>query len=249
MHAIVVYHTISSPPKALPGNMDVSAEKFESHLKWLAHRRERVFTLEDLLHDTNHKRRFAITFDDGYLDNLTVALPLLEKYALPATIFVATGYIGQEGFLSAENVKTLAEHPLITIGSHGVTHRHFPQLDDEEARFELIESRRRLEEITGKPVDFLAWSYGDCNRELEKMSSECGYRAAWSVWNGWNTPYSRWRVPLGRYDNLPRFIAKVSRFYFPVKRLLKPPYSVQKGKTEKYGKTHENSILQPYRQS
>ncbi len=48
-------------------------------------------------------------------------------------------------------------------------------------------------------------------------------QAAWSVWNGLNTPFSRWRVPLGRNDNLLRFIAKVSPFYFPVKRLLKPP--------------------------
>lgn len=223
MHAIVVYHTISSPPEPLPGNTDISPSRFESHLRWLARRRERVTSLENLLNISESERRIAITFDDGYKDNLTVALPLLEKYDLPMTLFAAAGFIGQENFLSAEDLKTLAEHPLVTIGSHGLTHPHFTQLSEKEARFELIESKRILEEITGKKIDLLAWSYGDCNEKLERLSAECGYRAAWSVWNGWNTPYSRWRVPLGRNDNLPRFIAKVSPLYFPVKKRLRPP--------------------------
>ena len=223
MHAIVVYHTISSPAKALPANADISPERFESHLGWLAKRRERVARLADLLTVAESERRIAVTFDDGYRDNLTVALPLLEKYEIPMTLFVATDFIGQDEFLSEDELKKIAAHPLVTIGSHGVSHKHFPSLSADEARFELTESKRRLEEITGKTVDLLAWSYGDCNAELEKLSAECGYRAAWSVWNGWNTPHSRWRVPLGRNDNLPRFIAKVSPFYFPFKRRLKPP--------------------------
>lgn len=223
MHAVAVYHTICSPLKPLPSNADVSPSIFESHLQWLAKRRERVMRLEDLLNIPETDRRFAITFDDGYRDNLTVALPLLEKYDLPMTLFAATGFIGQKDYLSAEELKTIAAHPLVTIGSHGLSHSHFPDLSRDEAAFELTESKRRLEEITGKKVDLLAWSYGDCDAELERLSAECGYRAAWSVWNGWNTPHSRWRVPIGRNDSLPRFIAKVSPFYFPIKRRLRPP--------------------------
>lgn len=223
MHAIVVYHTISSPIKPLPGNTDVSPARFESHLKWMAKRRGRVAKLENLLHVSESERRIAITFDDGYKDNLTIALPLLEKYDLPMTIFPAAGFIGKENFLTKEDLKTLADHPLVTVGSHGVTHPHFTELSETEARYELTESKRILEELTEKKVDLLAWSYGDCNARLEELSRECGYRAAWSVWNGWNTPHSRWRVPLGRNDSLPRFIAKVSPFYFPIKKRLRPP--------------------------
>lgn len=223
MHAIVVYHTISSPPQPLPGNTDISPARFESHLRWMAKRRHRVTRLENLLHVGVAERRIAITFDDGYRDNLTVALPLLEKYELPMTVFVATDFIGKKDYLSADELKTLSAHPLVTIGSHGVTHPHFPKLSETDARYELTKSKRILEEITGKIVDLLAWSYGDCNSHLEQLSRECGYRAAWSVWNGWNTEHSRWRVPLGRNDNLPRFIAKVSPLYFPVKRVLRPP--------------------------
>jgi hypothetical protein len=74
-----------------------------------------------------------------------------------------------------------------------------------------------LENVTGKRVDLMAWPYGECDERMELLSEECGYRASWSVWKGPNTRHSRWRVPLGRNDNLPRFIAKVSGAYFPTK--------------------------------
>jgi peptidoglycan/xylan/chitin deacetylase (PgdA/CDA1 family) len=224
MHKVIVYHTISSPKVSLPSNIDVSPEKFESHLAWLAKRAERVVTLRDLLNTSANADLFAITFDDGFRDNLTVALPLLEKYDLPMTVFAVAGFIGTKDYLSKEELRTLARHPLVTIGSHGLYHRHFSKLTKDEAVFELTESKKILAEITGEEIDLLAYPYGDCNRLTEHLSAECGYRAAWSIWNGMNTPYSRWRVPLGRNDNLLRFIAKVSKAYFPVKKILKPPY-------------------------
>jgi peptidoglycan/xylan/chitin deacetylase (PgdA/CDA1 family) len=224
MHKVVVYHTISSPEVALPSNIDISPARFESHLQWLAKRAERVVTMRDLLSANDKENLYAISFDDGFRDNLTVALPLLEKYNLPMTLFAVAGFLGDEGYLSQEELKTLANHPLITIGSHGLYHRHFSKLSKDEAVFELTESKRILEEITGQEIDLLAYPFGDCTRLTEKLSAECGYRAAWSIWNGMNTPHSRWRVPLGRNDNLWRFIAKVSNAYFPVKKIIKPPY-------------------------
>ena len=223
MHAVLVYHTISVHPRPLESNIDISPKRFERHLQWLDKRRERITSLENLLNVPESERRIAITFDDGFKDNLTVALPLLEKYGFPMTIFVAANFIGLDDYLNEKELRELANHPLVTIGSHGMSHQHFPDLTEEEARFELVESKNILEKITGKKIDLLAWSFGDCNEKLEKMSKEAGYRAAWSVWNGNNTAHSRWRVPLGRNDNLVRFIAKCSPFYFPVKRRLKPP--------------------------
>jgi len=223
MHKAVVYHTISTPGVRLPADIDISPQRFEEHLRWLAKRRERVVTLRETLFEPKHKNLIAITFDDGYRDNLTVALPLLEKYDLPMTLFMAADFIGKEGYLTADDLRYLAAHPLVTIGSHTFSHPHLTEISKEDARFELLESKKILEEITGKTIDLLAYPYGDCNAAIERLSEECGYTAAWSVWNGNNTPFSRWRVPLGRNDNLPRFIAKVSPFYFPVKRILKPP--------------------------
>lgn len=223
MHKVVVYHTISTPRERLPADIDISPLRFEEHLRWLARHRDRVVPLCQTLAAPESRSLINITFDDGYRDNLTVALPLLEKYELTATIFMVAGFVGKDGYLTSDDLKFLAAHPLVTIGSHAFNHLHLTRLSKEEARFELLGSKKRLEEITEKTVEFVAYPYGDCNTAIERLSEECGYKAGWSVWNGNNTPFSRWRVPLGRNDSLPRFIAKVSPFYFPVKRVLKPP--------------------------
>lgn len=224
MHKAVVYHTISTHEVSLPSNIDITPERFERHLQWLARRRERVVALDRLLIEPASESLIAITFDDGYKDNLTVALPLLEKYNLPATIFMVAGFIGKEGYLTARDLIQLAAHPLITIGSHTLWHRHLTKLSPDEAHHELQTSKQILEDTIKQPVDFLAYPYGDCNKTIEQISADCGYKAAWSVWNGHNTRHSLWRVPLGTNDNLLRFVAKVSPAYFPVKRLLKPPF-------------------------
>lgn len=212
MHSVLVYHSISSPPEPLEADADISPEKFETQLRWLA-RWRRVVTLDETLRAATRGRSVAITFDDGFRDNLTVALPLLEKFQLPMTLFVTAGFLGRDAYLSEGELREISAHPLITIGAHGLWHRHFNRLTSEEARFELTESRRLLAGVTGKTVDLLAWPYGECNVELEQLSAECGYRASWSVWKGTNSTHSRWRVPLGRRDDLARFVVKASGFY------------------------------------
>jgi peptidoglycan/xylan/chitin deacetylase (PgdA/CDA1 family) len=220
MHSVLTYHTISAPAQPLPAEIDVAPLRFAAHLLWLA-RNRRVATLDEILATPARERFVAITFDDGFRDNLTVALPLLERFRLPCAVFVTTGFIGRPGYLSADELRRLSAHPLVTIGSHGVTHRHFTDLTALEAQHELTASREELEDLTGRRVDLLAWPYGSCNSALERLSASSGYRAAWTVWRGANRRHSLWRVPLGRRDNLPRFVAKISRAYFPLKRLVK----------------------------
>lgn len=219
MHSILVYHTISTRPQPLPEDIDIPPERFEQQLRWLSRWRD-VVRLEQTL-ETSRRHRVAITFDDGFRDNLTVALPLLEKFQLPITLFVTPGLVGRDEYLAAEELREISRHPLVTIGAHGLWHRKFTRLALADARFELVESRRLLERMTGRIVDLMAWPYGECNAQLEQLSEECGYRASWSVWKGTNTTHSLWRVPLGRRDNMARFIAKVSGAYFPIKFLEK----------------------------
>jgi peptidoglycan/xylan/chitin deacetylase (PgdA/CDA1 family) len=212
MHTVLVYHTISAPADPLPGDIDISPERFEQQLRWLQ-RWRRVATLPETLSASESDRLTAITFDDGYRDNLTVALPLLEKYQLPITLFVIAGFLGRDGFLSTDELREISKHPLVTIGAHGLWHRHFTRLKADEARFELTESRRLLSAMTGSRVDLMAWPFGECDEYLEQLSKECGYRASWSVWKGANRMHSRWRVPLGRRDNMVHFAAKASGVY------------------------------------
>src|ERR1041384_6860546 len=211
MASILVYHTINHADRQNGCPEMISPERFEQQLSWLSRNRTVVpltRTLEPCRRD-----EVAITFDDGYRDNLTIALPLLEKYELPITLFVVAGFVGRENYLSPDELREMARHPLVTIGSHGLWHRNFTKLSRRDARFELLESRRHLQAMIDAPIELLAWPYGECNSETERLSGECGYRASWSVWKGNNGTHSHWRVPLGNRDNMPRFTAKALGLY------------------------------------
>ena len=88
----------------MEADADISPEKFECQLRWLA-RWRRVVPLEETLRATTHRRLVAITFDDGFRDNLTVALPLLEKFRLPMTLFVTAGFLGRDTYLSKSELR------------------------------------------------------------------------------------------------------------------------------------------------
>ncbi len=93
---ILLYHRVNPDDDPLFPAITVSV--FEKQMRYLA-RRFHVLALGEIIHRIDsgihlEPLTVAITFDDGYLDNYTFAHPVLKKYELPATVFVATGYIG-----------------------------------------------------------------------------------------------------------------------------------------------------------
>lgn len=98
---ILMYHSVASEPEArwIDPRYRISPRDFERQMTFLA-RSRRVVSLSALVDALEAGTAppvgtVAITFDDGYLDNLTVAFPLLERLGLPATIFLATGYVSR----------------------------------------------------------------------------------------------------------------------------------------------------------
>lgn len=100
---VLMYHRILSAPERNPWfvqpGMFVSAASFERHIAYLRNNFTMVF-LDDLAEMAANRepigRHCAITFDDGWRDNYTEAFPLLEKYRIPATIFLSTGYVNTD---------------------------------------------------------------------------------------------------------------------------------------------------------
>jgi peptidoglycan/xylan/chitin deacetylase (PgdA/CDA1 family) len=96
--AVLLYHRIFEP--VIDAQLlSVHPENFEQHLIFLKNNYELISTqtLKDrIITKTLKNRSICLTFDDGYFDNFSEAFPLLEKYQIPATIFVCTGNIGTE---------------------------------------------------------------------------------------------------------------------------------------------------------
>ncbi len=87
-----MYHRVVDIRAAAdPWKLAVSPQNFHDHIQWLSSHCE-ILPLEDLLDFTGQKPAVALTFDDGYADNLYHALPVLEKFKAPATIFISTAF-------------------------------------------------------------------------------------------------------------------------------------------------------------
>src|SRR5262249_36631270 len=121
----------------------------------------------------------AVTFDDGYRNNWTVAFPVLQKLSVPATIYLVTEKIGSDGFLSWDDARTMAESGLVTFGSHTHTHRHFVRREPyQNLEEELRTSKSLIEEKLGKPCRHLAWPWGDYEDKWLPLVEKEGYRSA-----------------------------------------------------------------------
>lgn len=119
---VLMYHSIGPNPEGLFGFSD---NDFKSHMLWLnCHKKEfPVIPIHQVGENSNYG--VAITFDDGFVDNLRIAAPILRSYEFPFCVFVGSDFIGDGGnrYLSIDELKELASIPGVTIGTHGKTHR------------------------------------------------------------------------------------------------------------------------------
>lgn len=156
----------------------------------------------------SNKRGVLLTFDDGFLNNFTNALPLLQEFDAPAIFFVTTQHIinpknwlpsvaniARRHWINETNVppeiaadlfdgmnqNQLAEaarNPLITIGSHTVSHLFLTKCTKDQLEYELTASRQYLRELTAQPVDLFAYPTGDYDRNVAEAVCSAGYVAA-----------------------------------------------------------------------
>ncbi len=116
----------------------------------------------------------GFSFDDGNASDLELAVPLLQRHGLTARFFILAGRIGHPGHLSADQVVELHRAGM-TVGSHGLRHRDWSGLGDEELRAETLESRTALTELIGAPVTEAAPPFGSYDRRVLRFLREAGY--------------------------------------------------------------------------
>lgn len=118
--------------------------------------------------------RVAITFDDGCETDLVVAAPVLRDAGFDATFYVTVEHLGRRGFLSERQLRELADLGF-EIGSHAMTHRYLHDLTAAEIRSELVGSKRRLEDITGRPVAHFSCPGGRWDARVAREARDAGY--------------------------------------------------------------------------
>lgn len=177
---ILLYHAVGTRiDEDRLGIYTISPKLFEKHIETLANYPGNALTaLADGLHGNG--LRTAVTFDDGYKDNLRVAAPILLKHNIPFTVFVSTSFVKKRAasHLSPEEIKELASLPGATVGTHGVTHVPLTQCSDAELKAELSASRKYLEDLLGKQVNTMSYPHGAVDRRVRDGVEDAGYTLA-----------------------------------------------------------------------
>jgi len=168
----------------------------------------------------------ALSFDDGMDDNYSVAWPILRELGIPATVYVATGLIGEPNpWMAADaGARMMREDELrelalagIEIGAHSVTHHDLSQLDFDSCLHEMVESRRVLERMTGTTVRTFAYPFCRYGTSALEAARAAGFSAAVTCHGrgGWD-PYALKRSLITGKDALPAFLLKLTDLYQPL---------------------------------
>jgi len=268
--------------------------KLDWILGWLRQQQLDFVTLDEAVErlDAPSARPFvAFTFDDGFADTLTKALPVMEKFNAPFAVYVPTGTITRdldawwlgvaallrshdqielpaigrfdcaddlskqraysavetaihrdfdllpalhaaldaagiriralvdEEALTAKQLRTLAQHSLVTIGGHTTTHPNLARAPAATVRVEMAENRRFLEELTGMPVVHNAYPFGHagaCGEREADISRALGFRTSVTMRAGTIFPEHRChlhalpRVCLTRRENASTLYCKLN---------------------------------------
>jgi len=227
---ILMYHRVNDERRG--DDLTVSTRRFAEHMEALAASGYRVVTLEAAGRWLAGEGALelpvvVLTFDDGYADNFWNAWPVLQRYRLPATIFVATGlidsdrrmsrYIGggaSDRMMSWVEVRELAASGLIEIGAHTVSHRELPGLSEMEAREEIVASKRTLEERLQRSAPSFVYPRGAVNGAVRELVARAGFETACTVRGGINRRgmdrLMLCRTGISGHDTVRDFLMKAS---------------------------------------
>ncbi|MFF6800800.1 polysaccharide deacetylase family protein [Streptomyces sp. NPDC012616] len=217
---VAMYHSVSDCSDD-PYRITVTPERLEKQLTWLRRRGLRGVSMAELLAARARgegRDLVGLTFDDGYADFLTGALPVLRRQGCNATLFVLPGRLGGDNawdplgprkpLLTADGIRRAAGEG-VEIGSHGLTHVDLTRAEDSTLKAETIESRTALAELLGTEVDGFCYPYGTVDRRAVDAVGEAGYSYACAIDPGpLNGPHALPRVHVGQDDHTVRLFLK-----------------------------------------
>jgi peptidoglycan/xylan/chitin deacetylase (PgdA/CDA1 family) len=181
----LLFHSVLPNPKM---NMShYSTARFKEFLLCLKKNEYSTLTLSQAAQMAHTKeKRCLITFDDGMECVYTQVLPLLAEFNINSTIFCIAGFTDQtsswdifdgQKHLSKQQIRKLSDSGH-EIGSHTLTHANLPFLNDKDLERELNDSKKILEDITGKEIKTISFPYGSWNEHVWEKARQSGYSSA-----------------------------------------------------------------------
>ncbi len=190
---VLMYHRICNltpreEKSPLMRDLTVSPADFENQVRYLTENDFSILNADELVdalryHKPLPVKSVVLTMDDGYRDNFTDAFPVLNKYGIPATVFLVTSVAGRSDHISWDEASVMSGAGW-GIESHTINHYDLPTLNDEILTDEIVISKQIIEEHLKKPVTQLAYPSGAFDSRVTKFTRNAGYLAGWKKGGG-----------------------------------------------------------------
>ena len=226
---ILMYHRID---RVRGDRNTLAPEKFEQQLQYLAENGYHTVTMDELYEHYARglplpKKSVVLTFDDGYVDNLTIAMPLLEKYHMRGNVFAISNWLGKENkwenFGKAPTL-TMNQEQLLQwqaaghyVGCHTCNHPFLSKIAPVDLTQELTASKAKLECILQRPVDCICYPYGDFSQEVLQAVRQAGFKTGLAIF--YQAPlaslnlFALPRIPIPSGQKMWEFKLKVSKIH------------------------------------
>lgn len=225
---ILMYHQIDFPaPRGTQfRGLTVHPKSFTRQMRWMHRLGYQGLSMRDLMPYLRGERQgkvFGITFDDGFRNVFTNALPVLTELGYTSTNYLVANQFDGGNVWDAQNnvpfqpLMTKAEARLWSqagqeVGSHTLDHVHLPDISLADARTQIISSRHILSEVVGQDVTAFCYPYGHFRPEHAEIVAEAGYENATTTQRGLagaaDQPLLLPRVGVWRTTHLLRFFQK-----------------------------------------
>lgn len=225
-----MYHIIDEPKAKSEFKYCCSPSNFAKQMQYLVDSGHNVLSMDAMVECILGTREWpdkpvAITFDDGFDNVYTHALPILAQLNLPATLYALSNHFNGDNFWM--NSRGFPSRKLVTqaqlmeldrcglgIGSHTENHRKLTELEVNELIDEVKVSKNRLEDILAKPVQHFAYPYGLFNDSTRQAVIDAGYTSACSTIPGFSRKgqdvFTIRRIEVFGWDTLRAFRQKLA---------------------------------------
>lgn len=226
---ILMYHYVRTPPSMLTDlvgyKLSVSPDDFNAQMDWLAVNRYHPVDFNDVrayFAGTTPlpSKPVVITFDDGYADLYTAAFPILASHHFKAVAYIVSSFVGQSRYVTKDQILEM-DRGGIEIASHTVDHPNLARSSLGSTMFQLVESKRWLEQLVGHPVVDFAYPSGRASADVVSALSAAGYDTA--VTEQVALTHSRYdrfmwtRVRVGGGESMADFISSLGQSMASVK--------------------------------
>lgn len=226
---ILMYHSVGSNNNPL----SVTENNFESQMKLMKFLKYDTINFDDLSFNNNYKKKFIITFDDGYEDVFYNALPILKKYNYTAVCYFVTDLIGKYNKWD-ENKKNFIKLNLMNIeqikiwfksgmyiGGHSSSHSNLLFLNSTKKKNEIANPKKFFKEKLYIDINLFSYPFGKYDKETIKIIRDnysyavTTNRSRYKVgkFNNLEIP----RIPINNNTSLFKFLLKTKTIYEDIK--------------------------------